>query len=94
MDLVVIRGPDIAIQALAGGSLEIAGSGADAPITAVERGLDLVMIGGLNNGLSHSLMGGKKIQELRRSARSNPRGFQSDFGSDICLEAGPKEQRS
>ena len=38
VDLVVIRGPDIAIQALAGGSLEIAGSGADAPITAVERG--------------------------------------------------------
>lgn len=62
VDLVVIRGPDIAIQALAGGSLEIAGSGADAPITAVERGLDLVMIGGLNNGLSHSLMGGKKFK--------------------------------
>src|SRR5687768_18005709 len=41
VDLVVIRASDVGIQALAGGSLEIAGSSADAPIAAVEKGLDL-----------------------------------------------------
>jgi len=62
VDLVVIRGSDVAIQALAGGSLEISGSAADAPIAAVERGLDLVIIGGIINGLTQSIMGGKKFK--------------------------------
>ncbi len=38
VDLVVIRASDVGIQALAGGSLEIAGSAADAPIAAIEEG--------------------------------------------------------
>ncbi|MGH7815884.1 MAG: ABC transporter substrate-binding protein, partial [Candidatus Binatia bacterium] len=50
VDLVVIRASDVGIQALAGGSLEIAGSAADAPIAAVEKGLDLVIVGGIING--------------------------------------------
>ena len=37
VDLVVIRASDVGIQALAGGSLEIAGSAADAPIAAIEK---------------------------------------------------------
>jgi NitT/TauT family transport system substrate-binding protein len=52
VDLVVIRASDVGIQALAGGSLEIAGSAADAPVAAVEKGLDLIMIGGIINGLT------------------------------------------
>ncbi|MEK7782672.1 MAG: ABC transporter substrate-binding protein, partial [Candidatus Binatota bacterium] len=70
VDLVVIRGSDVAIQALAGGSLEISGSAADAPIAAVERGLDLVIIGGIINGLTQSIMAGKKFktyEDLRGS---------------------------
>ena len=43
---------DVGIQALAGGSLEIAGSSSDAPIAAVEKGLDLVIVGGIINGLT------------------------------------------
>jgi len=62
IDLVVIRGSDVAIQALAGGSLEIAGSAADAPIAAIERGLDLVIVGGIINGLSQSIMAAKKFK--------------------------------
>jgi len=52
----------VGIQALAGGSLEIAGSAADAPIAAVEKGLDLVMIGGIINGLTQSVMAAKKFK--------------------------------
>jgi ABC-type nitrate/sulfonate/bicarbonate transport system substrate-binding protein len=62
VELVVIRASDVGIQALAGGSLEIAGSASDAPIAAVEKGLDLVMIGGIINGLTQSIMATKKFK--------------------------------
>lgn len=62
VELVVIRASDVGIQALAGGSLEIAGSASDAPIAAVEKGLDLVIIGGIINGLTQSIMAGKKFK--------------------------------
>jgi NitT/TauT family transport system substrate-binding protein len=62
VDLVVIRASDVGIQALAGGSLEIAGSASDAPIAAIEKGLDLVIVGGLINGLTQSIMAAKKFK--------------------------------
>jgi NitT/TauT family transport system substrate-binding protein len=62
VDLVVIRASDVGIQALAGGSLDIAGSASDAPIAAIEKGLDLVIIGGIINGLSQSIMAAKKFK--------------------------------
>jgi ABC-type nitrate/sulfonate/bicarbonate transport system substrate-binding protein len=62
VDLVVIRASDVGIQALAGGSLEIAGSSADAPVAAIEKGLDLVIVGGIINGLTQSIMAAKKFK--------------------------------
>ena len=62
VDLVVIRASDVGIQALAGGSLEIAGSASDAPIAAIEKGLDLVIVGGIINGLTQSIMAAKKFK--------------------------------
>lgn len=62
VELVVIRASDVGIQALAGGSLEIAGSASDAPISAIEKGLDLVIVGGIINGLTQSIMAGKKFK--------------------------------
>ena len=62
VDLVVIRASDVGIQALAGGSLDIAGSSADAPIAAIEKGLDLVMVGGIINGLTQSIMAAKQYK--------------------------------
>jgi len=61
-DVVVIRASDVGVQALAGGSLEIAGGAADASIAAIEKGLDLVMIGGIINGLTQSIMAAKKFK--------------------------------
>jgi NitT/TauT family transport system substrate-binding protein len=62
VDVVVIRGADVNVQALAGGSIDIAGGSLDAPIAAVERGLDLVIIGGVINALfAH---GWKELQDL------------------------------
>src|SRR5262245_42951412 len=62
VDLVIIRASDVGIQALAGGSLEIAGSASDAPIAAIEKGLDLVIVGGIINGLTQSIMAAKKFK--------------------------------
>lgn len=62
VELVVIRASDVGIQALAGGSLEIAGSASDAPIAAAEKGLDLVIVGGIINGLSQSIMAARKFR--------------------------------
>jgi NitT/TauT family transport system substrate-binding protein len=62
VELVVIRASDVGIQALAGGSLEIAGSASDASVAVVEKGLDLVIIGGIINGLTQSVMAAKKFK--------------------------------
>lgn len=62
VDLVVIRASDVGIQALAGDSLEIAGSSSDAPVAAIEKGLDLVIVGGIINGLTQSIMAAKRFK--------------------------------
>ena len=68
VDVVVIRGSDVSTQALAGGSLQVSGASSDAPIAAIDRGLDMVIIGGIINGLSQYIMAGrnyKTYEDLR-----------------------------
>src|ERR1051325_3734766 len=62
VEVVLIRGSDVSTQALIGGSLQVSGAASDAPIAAIERGLDVVIIGGIINGLSQSVMGGKNYR--------------------------------
>lgn len=62
VDVVVIRGSDVSTQALAGGSLQVSGASSDAPIAAIEHGLDMVIIGGIINGLSQYIMAGKNYK--------------------------------
>jgi ABC-type amino acid transport substrate-binding protein len=62
VQLVVMRGADKAVQALVGGSVYVSASGADASIGALEHGLDLVIVGGVINGLTHMLMGAKNVR--------------------------------
>ena len=45
-----------------GGSLQVSGASSDAPIAAFDRGLDMVIIGGIINGLSQSIMAGKNYK--------------------------------
>ncbi|MGE5220346.1 MAG: ABC transporter substrate-binding protein [Chloroflexota bacterium] len=66
--LVLLRGTPMNVQALAGESLQVGSGGAEAFYEATERGLDLVMIGGVINGLTADIVAGKKyknIEELR-----------------------------
>lgn len=62
VQLVVMRGADKSVQALVAGSVYVSAGGADAAIGAVEHGLDLVMVGGVINGLTHMIMGGKNYK--------------------------------
>src|SRR6185295_11211666 len=76
---VLIQGADKSLMALVGGSVAISGAAADAPINAVERGVDLVSIGGVINGLTHMIMGGKnyKTYEDLRGATIGSSGLTS-----------------
>ncbi len=62
VEILLIRGSDVSTQALAGGSLQVSGAASDAPLAAIERGLDMVIVGGIINGLSQSIMGGKNYK--------------------------------
>ncbi|HBA39401.1 MAG TPA: hypothetical protein DCZ05_06580 [Deltaproteobacteria bacterium] len=62
VQLVLVRGADKSLMALVGGSVFVSGGAADAPIAAVENGMDLVMVGGVINGLTHMIMGGKNYR--------------------------------
>lgn len=66
--LVLLRGTPMNVQALAGGSLHVGSGGAEAFYEATERGLDMAMIGGVINGLTHDIIANKKyktIEDLR-----------------------------
>ncbi len=60
--VILLRGTPLTIQALAAGSVYVGGPSPDAVIEASERGLDLVIVGGVINGLTHAIMGGKKYK--------------------------------
>lgn len=59
VQIVVMRGTPITIQALATESIYVANAGTDGIMAAVDRGLDLAMVGSLLNNLSMSLVAAK-----------------------------------
>src|SRR5574337_817148 len=52
VQLVLLRGVPMTVQALAAGSLHFGSGGPEPYIEASERGLDLVITGGIINGLT------------------------------------------
>jgi ABC-type nitrate/sulfonate/bicarbonate transport system substrate-binding protein len=62
VQVVFVEGADKSVMALIGGSTFVAAGAADAMMTAVDQGLDLVAIGGVINGLTHFILGGKKFK--------------------------------
>jgi len=59
VQIVVMRGTPITLQALATESIFAANAGTDGVITAVDKGLDFAMVGSLLNNLSMSLVAAK-----------------------------------
>jgi ABC-type nitrate/sulfonate/bicarbonate transport system substrate-binding protein len=59
VDVITIRGSPLTLQALAAESIYVGNATTDAIIAAVEKGLDVAMIGGLTNGITMALVGAK-----------------------------------
>ena len=68
VQLVLLRGVPMTLQALAAGSLQFGSGGPEPYIEASERGLDFVVTGGIINGMAQFLIAGrnyKTYEDLR-----------------------------
>jgi len=79
VQVVLVAGADKSTMALLGGSVYVSSGGSDTVIAAVEQGADLVSVGGIINGLTHYIMGGKKFKtfESLRGANVGSSGLTS-----------------
>ena len=79
VEVVLVAGADKSTMALVGGSVYVSSGGTDTVIAAVEQGADLVSVGGIINGLTHYIMGGKKFKtfESLRGANVGSSGLTS-----------------
>src|SRR5258706_7976033 len=59
VQLILLRGVPMTLQALAAGSLQIGSGGPEPYIEASERGLDFAIAGGIINGMAQVLIAGK-----------------------------------
>ncbi|HEX5606659.1 MAG TPA: ABC transporter substrate-binding protein [Candidatus Binatia bacterium] len=64
VQLVLLRGVPMTLQALAAGSLHFGSGGPEAYIEASERGLDFVVTGGIINGMAQFLIAGKNYKKI------------------------------
>jgi len=62
VQLVLLRGVPMTVQALAAGSLHFGSGGPEPYIEASERGLDFVVTGGIINGIAQFLIAGKNYK--------------------------------
>src|SRR5215510_15363914 len=62
VQLVLLRGVPMTVQALAAGSLHFGSGGPEPYIEASERGLDLIITGGIINGLTQFIIAGKNYK--------------------------------
>lgn len=62
VQLVLLRGVPMTLQALAAGSLHFGSGGPEPYIEASERGLDFVVTGGIINGIAQFLIAGKNYK--------------------------------
>ena len=73
VQIVVMRGTPITLQALATDSIYAANAGTDGVISADDKGLDFAMVGSLLNNSEHEPGGCQAVQNFRRSARQDYR---------------------
>ena len=62
VQIILLRGVPMTVQALAAGSLHFGSGGPEPYIEASERGLDLVITGGIINGLTQFIIAGKNYK--------------------------------
>jgi NitT/TauT family transport system substrate-binding protein len=62
VQLVLLRGMPMTVQALSAGSLHVGSGGAEPYIDASERGLDFILTGGVINGTAQFIIAAKNIK--------------------------------
>jgi NitT/TauT family transport system substrate-binding protein len=62
VQLVLLRGMPMTVQALSAGSLHIGSGGAEPYIDAAERGLDFILTGGVINGTAQFIIAARNIK--------------------------------
>ena len=62
VEIVLLRGMPMTVQALAAGSLHFGSGGPEPYIEATERGLDFVITGGVINGTAQFIIAGKNYK--------------------------------
>ncbi len=80
--VILLRGTPQAVQALIAGSLYVASGGPESFIEVSERGVETVFIGGIINGLSHFIIGGKNYKSYE-SLRGATLGGSSLTGGTV-----------
>lgn len=64
VQLILLRGVPMTLQALAAGSLQVGSGGPEPYIEASERGLDFAIAGGIINGMAQVIIAGKNIKSI------------------------------
>jgi NitT/TauT family transport system substrate-binding protein len=64
VQLILLRGVPMTLQAVAAGSLQVGSGGPEPYIEAAERGLDFVIAGGIINGMAQVIIAGKNIKSI------------------------------
>lgn len=80
--VILLRGTPQAVQALIAGSLYVASGGPESFVEVSERGVETVFIGGVINGLSHFIIGGKNYKSYE-SLRGATLGGSSLTGGTV-----------
>ena len=62
VQVVVLRGIPMVVQALAAGSIQFASGGPDPFMESSDRGLDFIITGGVINGMTAAIVAGKKYR--------------------------------
>ena len=64
VEVVVLRGIPMVVQALASGSIHFGSGGPEPFMEASDRGLDFIITGGVINGMTAAIIGGKKYKSF------------------------------
>ena len=64
VEVVVLRGIPMVVQALAAGSIQIASGGPEPFMESSDRGLDFIITGGVINGMTAAIVAGKKYKSF------------------------------
>ncbi|MGZ8426803.1 MAG: ABC transporter substrate-binding protein, partial [Candidatus Binatia bacterium] len=64
VEVVVLRGMPMVVQALAAGSIQFGSGGPEPFMESSDRGLDFIITGGVINGMTAAIVAGKKYKSF------------------------------